>query len=157
MRKVSDVNVWGMICEASTTMSGRLVKPGWVEPSMTIPFAASGGNMPVRWMLNTPLLQPGSLGRDIETDIVASDSAGMIGGIIHGRAQTSRPGIGSGRDYVCERRGWRPIEKFQCRAVTGTETVIAHAKLIARKIGWFWVVAWREHLFASNQNPSPGA
>ena len=50
------MNVSGMICEASTMMSGWPVKPGCVEPSMTMPFDTSGGRWPVRWMLKTPLL-----------------------------------------------------------------------------------------------------
>ena len=47
---------FGMICEASTKMRGWPVKPGCVEPSMTMPLAANGGKWPVRWMLKTPLL-----------------------------------------------------------------------------------------------------
>ena len=68
--------------------------------------------------------------RNVEFD----GRAGMIGRVINRRAQTAGAEVGGGGDDVGERHGGRAVKIRQRRAVAGAETIIAHAKLVARKI-----------------------
>ena len=91
--------------------------------------------------------------RDVEFD----HRPGMIGDVIHRRAQAAGADIGGGGDDVGERHGRRAVKIGQRRAVAGAEAEIAHAKLVARENRPAWAAASAGHRAGLTQSPSPDA